>query len=165
MSPKSMLRNPLAVSTLDDFTKQVFQEVLDDPKFSSASSAKGVRRILLCTGKVYYDLVNERESKEIKDVAIVRVEQLYPWPAELLSKILARYPKSASLVWVQEEPRNMGAWSYIFGTWSGGLDLFQEKVGGRALSYVGREVGASPAIGSHKEHEKEQTALIQKAFL
>jgi 2-oxoglutarate dehydrogenase E1 component len=89
---------------------------------------------------------------------------MYPWPADRLAKILSRYPQSASLAWVQEEPRNMGAWSFVYNFWSGGLEEFKEKVGGRAIQYVGRDVGASPAVGSHKVHEKEQITLIQKAL-
>jgi 2-oxoglutarate dehydrogenase E1 component len=164
MSPKSMLRHPLAVSRLRDFSDVNFQEVLDDPAFASGGDAQNVKRVLLCSGKVYYDLITERANQKRSDVAVVRVEQLYPWPADNLAQILARYPKSASLVWVQEEPRNMGAWSFVFNVWSGGLDDFKEKVGGRVIQYVGREIGAAPAVGSHKVHEKEQHTLIQKAL-
>jgi 2-oxoglutarate dehydrogenase E1 component len=120
--------------------------------------------VVLCTGKVYYDLITERANQKRSDIAVVRIEQLYPWPAERLAKILARYPKTASLVWAQEEPRNMGAWSFVFNMWSGGLDDFNQKVGGRNLLYVGRDVAAAPAVGSHKVHEKEQSTLIQKAI-
>ncbi len=168
MSPKSMLRHPLAVSQLKDFTDVSFQEVLDDPAFALSDVAQSdysrVKRVLLCSGKIYYDLITERANQKRSDIAVVRIEQLYPWPAERLADILARYPKAASLVWVQEEPRNMGAWSFIFNLWSGGLDDFKEKVGARAIQYVGRDVGAAPAVGSHKVHEKEQITLIQKAL-
>ena len=164
MSPKSMLRNPMAVSRLKDFTETAFQEVLDDPAFGSDQDAKKVKRVLLCSGKVYYDLITERSNKKITDVAVIRVEQLYPWPAELLAEYVNRYSKTASVYWVQEEPKNMGAWSFVFSLWSGSLGLFQDKVGGRPLQYVGRDVGASPAVGSHKIHEKEQVTLIQKAL-
>ncbi len=164
MSPKSMLRHPLAISSLKDFTDTQFQEVLDDPSFSSTDDTKKVKRVLLCSGKVYYDLVTERAHQKDSETAVIRVEQMYPWPADRLAKILSRYPQSASLAWVQEEPRNMGAWSFVYNFWSGGLEEFKEKVGGRAIQYVGRDVGASPAVGSHKVHEKEQITLIQKAL-
>ncbi len=159
MSPKSLLRHPMAISNLKDFTDAQFEEVLDDTTVDPNS----VTKVLLCTGKVYYDLSAARAAKNVKNIAIVRVEQLYPWPAEKLAKILNRY-KKASLVWVQEEPRNMGAWSFVFNTWSGGYDFFQEKVGNRAIHYVGREICAAPAVGSHKIHETEQEALVQKAI-
>ncbi len=172
MSPKSMLRHPLAVSQLKEFTSGHFQEVLDDPAFvsekgdslESVQDVSQVKRVLLCSGKVYYDLIAERAIQKKSDIAVIRIEQLYPWPADRLAQVLARYPQSASLIWVQEEPRNMGAWNFIFSLWSGGLDDFRERVGGRAIQYVGREVGAAPAVGSHKVHEKEQHTLIQKAL-
>lgn len=160
MSPKSLLRNPLAVSTLDDLTKFDFQEVIDDTIVSGSL----VKKVLLCTGKIYYDLVHQRETSGRKDVAIVRVEQLYPWPQQKLADLLANYPK-ASCTWVQEEPRNMGAWSYVFNVWMGGFDTFMLKAGSRPIAYVGRDTGAAPAVGSLKVHEKEQKALLEKAFL
>jgi 2-oxoglutarate dehydrogenase E1 component len=159
MSPKSLLRNPLAVSTLDDFTKVNFQEVIDDTTVSAAS----VKKVLLCSGKVYYDLFHQRETSGRKDVAIIRIEQLYPWPKQRLAEILAKYPK-ATCTWVQEEPRNMGAWSYVFNIWMGGFDTFTTSVGSRVISYTGRDTGAAPAVGSLKVHEKEQKALLEKAF-
>lgn len=163
MSPKKLLRYPAAVSTLSDFSEGSFQEAIDDPAFASTKDAAAARRVILCSGKVYYDLIAEREEKKITGIAAVRVEQIYPWPAATLAKILARYPK-AEIIWAQEEPRNMGAWSFVFNTWSGGFELFQEKVGNRPIRYVGREVGAAPAVGSHKLHEAEQAELIQKAL-
>jgi 2-oxoglutarate dehydrogenase E1 component len=164
MSPKSLLRNPLAVSVLNEFTQKNFEEVLDDPQFESDKDAATVKKVILCSGKVYYDLLSERNLKKIGDIALIRVEQLYPWPGQKLSRILNRYKNASPLVWVQEEPRNMGAWSYIFNLWSGGFGLFQESVGNRPIQYVGRDFGASPAVGSHKVHEHEQEELIQKAL-
>ena len=163
MSPKSLLRHPLVVSTLDELSDGHFEEVLDDPSFATPAAKKSVKKVILCSGKVYYDLLAERTAHGVKDVALVRVEQLYPFPAEKISKILAQYGK-ASLLWTQEEPRNMGAWTYIFNTWMGGYDSFQEQVGNRAIAYVGREVCASPAVGSHSLHEVEQEALIKRAL-
>jgi 2-oxoglutarate dehydrogenase E1 component len=160
MSPKSLLRHPHAVSRLEDFTKGRFQEVLDDPAASPTA-----KKVLLCTGKVYYDLLAEREKqKREKDVALIRVEQLHPWPSDALAKCLSRYTGVKSFTWVQEEPRNMGAWPFVFGTWMGGLDEFAKQVGGRPVQYVGREIGAAPAVGSLKVHTKEQQHLVEKAF-
>ncbi len=164
MSPKSLLRHSQAVSKMADFTQAGFQEVIDDARLEEASVAKKAKRVLLCSGKLYYELVAEREAKSRTDVAVVRLEQLHPWPAARLEALLARYPAAKDLVWVQEEPRNMGAWSFVFNTWSGGLDDFRERAGSRAIRYVGREIGAASAVGSHKVHEEEQRAIVQKAF-
>jgi len=162
MSPKSMLRHPLAISELKDLSNINFQEVIDCPE--SNSRADKIRRVLLCSGKVYYDLVNERANRKLEDVAIVRIEQLYPWPAAKLAAILNRYGKARELVWVQEEPRNMGAWSHVFNHWMGGLDLFMSQVGDRPIRYAGRGVASSPAVGSPKVHEAELKALLAEAF-
>jgi 2-oxoglutarate dehydrogenase E1 component len=163
MSPKSLLRHPLAVSTLDEFSGAGFQEVLDDATVASDAIAQAVKNVLLCSGKVYYDLITEKTTKNLGETAVIRVEQLYPFPAQKIAAILGRY-KSAKLAWVQEEPRNMGAWTYIFGQWLGGYDRFADSVGGRGIDYVGREVGAAPAVGSAKLHEKEQKSIIERAF-
>lgn len=162
MSPKSLLRHPLAISSLKDFSERNFQEVLDD---LTVSNQGAIKRVLLCSGKVYYDLLAHKKASQREDVALIRIEQLYPWPEVLLSKILGRYPSSAELIWVQEEPQNMGAWSFVFSMWAGGLACFQEKVGGRSIRYIGRGIGAAPAVGSHKIHEIEQEGIIKKAFL
>ncbi len=164
MSPKSLLRHPAAVSSVEDFTQGSFEEVLDDPQFTSPSEVEKIKRILICSGKVYYDLMHERITKKITDVAILRLEQIYPWPAAKLAQILNRYKKNVPIFWVQEEPRNMGAWSFVFNTWAGGYDCFQEKVDNRPLQFIGREIGAAPAVGSHKIHEIEQENLIKKAL-
>jgi len=160
MSPKSLLRHPMAISLLSDFTQNQFQEVIDDTETQAADAT----RVLLCSGKIYYDLVNERNARKRKDVAIVRVEQLYPWPASQIKTVLGRYKNSKQVIWVQEEPRNMGAWSYVFNMWSGGYDTFATQVGAKPISYAGRDMGAAPAVGSPKIHEKEQKALLEKAF-
>ena len=112
MSPKSLLRHSSAVSKLAEFTDAGFQEVLDDSEMNAKGSS--IERVILCSGKVYYDLLAERISRKQAATAIVRVEQLYPWPAERVAAVLSRYKKCRRLVWVQEEPRNMGAWSYRF---------------------------------------------------
>jgi 2-oxoglutarate dehydrogenase E1 component len=164
MSPKSLLRHPQVVSSLDDLSQGSYEEVLDDPTLASDKDASGIKKVILCSGKVFYDLVTERDAKKINHIAIIRVEQLYPWPAGKLEKILARYPK-APVFWVQEEPRNMGAWTFISNIWNGGYSLFQERAGGRPIQYIGREIGAAPAVGSHKIHAVEQESIIHKAIL
>jgi 2-oxoglutarate dehydrogenase E1 component len=161
MSPKSLLRNPSAVSSLDEFTQAGFQEVIDDP----TAPAGKVKRVLICSGKVYYDLVAERATREkLQDVAIVRIEQLYPWPGPMLAKALARYTSAQEIVWVQEEPRNMGAWTYVHGQWMGGTGDFMKEAGGRAIKYAGRGMASAPAVGSPKVHEAETKAFLEQAF-
>lgn len=164
MSPKSLLRHPHAVSTLQEFTTGTFEEVLNDPEITTKTGGADVKKVLICSGKVYYELLANRAARKRSDVAILRLEQIYPWPAWKLSSLLNQYKNAKSVVWVQEEPRNMGAWSFVFNTWSGGYDRFEEKVGNRPIQYVGREICAAPAVGSAKVHEKEQKALIQRAF-
>lgn len=150
MSPKSLLRNPLAVSKLEDFTAGSFQEIVDDPQ-----APKKARRLVLCSGKVYYDLHSYRVANGIDDVALVRVEQLYPLHKDKLAQI-AKANAKAELVWCQEEPQNMGAWSFI------APEL--EEVFGRKARYVGREAAASPAVGALAVHKIELTAFLQDAF-
>lgn len=150
MSPKSMLRNPKAVSEMSEFvTGTSFQEVIED----TYADAKKVKKVLLCSGKIYWDLQARQEEGDRKDIAVVRVEQLHPFPKEKVEKIIAKYPK-AQTVWVQEEPENMGAWSFI-------LREFPE-IGISDL--VARKKSASPATGYSKVHAKEQNALVDKAF-
>jgi 2-oxoglutarate dehydrogenase E1 component len=110
-SPKSLLRHKRAVSTIEDFTKQGFQTVIDE--VDTNIRPENVKRVLFCSGKVYYDLVEARETHNITDIAIVRLEQLYPYPKEAMAQVLARYPNATSRVWVQEEPRNQGAWWFM----------------------------------------------------
>jgi 2-oxoglutarate dehydrogenase complex dehydrogenase (E1) component-like enzyme len=151
-TPKSLLRLKAAVSEVDDFTSGTFQPVLPDPSVDAA----GVKRVLLCTGKVYYDLIAEREKNGRTDVAIVRVEQLYPLPAEELKAELSRYP-GVEVVWVQEEPANQGAWPFM------ALSL-PEHLEGRPLLRASRKASASPAVGSHAVHEAQQHEVIATAF-
>jgi 2-oxoglutarate dehydrogenase E1 component len=167
MSPKSMLRNAHAVSTLDDLANGRFEEVIDDhtlpqPEHPS-TTVDDVKHVLISTGKVYYDLLAKRTELKRDDVALVRLEQIHPFPAWKLAQILNRYP-NAAFTWVQEEPRNMGAWGFVHGMWSGGLSDFSHLVGNRALRYAGRDIGASPAVGSAKLHEIELKAFLEKAF-
>jgi 2-oxoglutarate dehydrogenase E1 component len=153
-TPKSLLRLKAAVSSLEEFTEGTFQPVLPDP--TTGSATVDVRRVLLCAGKVYYDLAARREQDGRTDVAILRVEQLYPLPAESLRAELAKYPH-AELVWVQEEPANMGAWPFI------ALNL-PEHLDGRPLLRVSRRASASPAVGSLAVHEAQQHEVVAGAF-
>ncbi len=151
-TPKSLLRLKAAVSEIDDFTAGTFQPVLGDPH---ADPAK-VRRVLLCSGKVYYDLAAARREQEREDVAIVRVEQLYPLPVDELRAELGRFP-DAELVWVQEEPANQGGWPFM------ALNL-PERLEGRPLLRVARRASASPAVGSGSIHEAQQREVVASAF-
>ncbi|MBU6374963.1 MAG: 2-oxoglutarate dehydrogenase E1 component [Bdellovibrionales bacterium] len=156
MSPKSLLRHPMAISSLEEFTQGGFQEVMNDP--SAASSAAQVERVVLCSGKVYYDLLAEKQAKKHETTALVRVEQLYPWPEKQLESILKKYPNAKDFVWTQEEPKNMGAYWYV-------CQQEMKLWNGKPLRYAGRAWAASPAVGSPKVHEAEQKALIEETFL
>ena len=151
MTPKSLLRHPLATSTLEDFATGRFHPVLGE-----VDDLQGVRRVVLCSGKLYYELLQARREREISDVALVRVEMLYPYPDVLLAEVMASYP-GAEIVWCQEEPKNMGAWPTL------SHELFQQ-FGATAVQYVGRRAAASPATGSNKAHKAEQQAVIDGAL-
>ena len=154
MTPKSLLRHPKVVSTLDELASGSFQTVLDDAHVTDPAS---VTRILACTGKIYYELQAAHEARG-GPFAIVRFEQLYPFPQAEFAEILRRYPAAQHVVWVQEEPRNMGAWSSIRGR-------IQPMLGpNQAIGYAGRPRSASPAPGSPKVHQREQTHLIDASF-
>jgi 2-oxoglutarate decarboxylase len=158
-TPKSLLRAKAAVSPVSDFTDETFRPVLPDPGIAGESLDDGaVRRVLLCSGKVAYDLLAQREADGAADVAVVRVEQLYPLPAEQIRAALGRYPNANDVVWVQEEPMNMGAWQFM------AVNLPEELPEGRTLRRVSRRASASPAVGSAKVHETEQRQLIAEAF-
>ncbi|MBK9090574.1 MAG: multifunctional oxoglutarate decarboxylase/oxoglutarate dehydrogenase thiamine pyrophosphate-binding subunit/dihydrolipoyllysine-residue succinyltransferase subunit [Holophagales bacterium] len=161
MSPKSLLRHPKAVSTFDEIAGGSFQPVLDDAAFA-AGGADGVRRIVLASGKLVYELLAAREKAARPDVAIVRLEELYPFPGEALGRVLARYPQDATLVFAQEEPKNMGAWRFV-------REQFLEGAvpgagPGRPLNYAGRRFSASPAPGSHHIFAMEQEGLVADAL-
>ncbi len=151
MTPKSLLRLPAAMSPVAEFTTGHFSEVLDD----AAANPELVTRVLLCSGKVYYDLARKRDELKTMGVAIVRLEQLYPWPEEQLAAVFARYRRCREWVWVQEESQNMGGWSFA-----------EPRL--RAMrfpfEYVGRDASASPATGSHHVHQREQALLVAGAF-
>lgn len=153
MTPKSLLRSEQASSRTEDFTNGSFSEVLGSPAVGSASEMK---RVILCSGKVYYDLLNHRTAEKITNTAIVRIEQLYPLAEGKLREAIKPYPKKAKLVWCQEESQNKGAWTYMEPRlWA----LF-----GREIMYAGRNASASPAVGSLAVHQREQAQLIAEAF-
>ncbi|HEV7401408.1 MAG TPA: 2-oxoglutarate dehydrogenase E1 component [Chthoniobacteraceae bacterium] len=154
MTPKSLLRAAECVSTADDFTKERFHEIYPGP---APAKPKDVSRIILCTGKVYYDLLKYREEKGVTDAAIIRVEQLYPLHEKALLAAFAEYPKAKSFVWCQEESANMGAWSYL-------QPNLRRLLGDKKVAYAGRNASASPAVGSLGIHKQEQKVLIEEAF-
>lgn len=164
MSPKSLLRHPMAISKLEEFTNFDFGEVLDETDPAITASRSTVSRIVLCSGKIYYDLIQARAEKKRGDIAIIRVEQLYPWPEKALQAMLAQYPKAKEVVWTQEEPQNMGAWQYVFSLWMGGTANFGASVKLPMIRYAGRPLAAAPAVGSPKIHEKQQKTLIEETL-
>ncbi len=151
MTPKSLLRDKLAVSQLDELTKGHFQTVMDDDTVDPSR----VRRVLLCSGKVYYDLLKHRNEQGIDHVALIRLEQVSPWPADALKAVLDRYDQAEDWVWVQEESQNSGAWSFV--------EPRLAELSDRRFRYVGRDASASPATGSKKIHDLEQTQLVTEA--
>jgi 2-oxoglutarate dehydrogenase E1 component len=156
MSPKSLLRHPMAVSDLSEFeTGSGFQEVINDPEVTT-KSAKKVKRVLLCSGKIYYDLMEKKMEDKRDDVAIVRVEQLYPLPTDQLSKIFKQY-KNAEIKWVQEESENMGAWRYMQAKFL----VYYKHI---ELENISRRATASPATGFKKVHDEQQAEIVDKAF-
>jgi 2-oxoglutarate dehydrogenase E1 component len=155
MSPKSLLRHPQAVSPLDELASGRFHRVIKDP---ANPTPEKIDRVLLCSGKIYYDLIAHRQELGREDVAIVRVEQLYPFPRKALAAALEPYPAGTRVVWVQDEPENMGAWPFL-------RLRFGERLFGRhPLSGISREESASPATGSLSSHRLEQQELIDRAF-
>jgi 2-oxoglutarate dehydrogenase E1 component len=152
MSPKSLLRHPLCVSPVEELMSGGFREILDDPR----PPAKA-RRLVLCTGKVYYDLREQRETDGVNDAALVRIEQLYPFNENAMDAIQSRYGDIEQVIWAQEEPQNRGAWTFMFARL---LDRFPDV----PVRYVGREASASPATGSLRIHKEEQEEIVKRAL-
>jgi 2-oxoglutarate dehydrogenase E1 component len=148
-TPKSLLRHPLVVSTADEFAKGRFQETIDD----ATADKKKVKTLVFCTGKFYYDLLAEREANGRNDVALVRIEQLFPLPIEQLKQIIASYPNADDYVWAQEEPRNMGAYSYML------MNFTEVKLRLAALKAY-----SAPAAGSYARSKKRHAAAIAMVF-
>ena len=147
-SPKSLLRHPSVISPIKDFVKGSFQEVIDDPTVT----AKDVKKVILCSGKLYYDIAEVQQKKKLKDVAVVRLEQLHPFPEKQLNNVLKAY-KGAKLVYAQEEPANMGALSYL-----------QRVMPKTPFEIVSRKASASPATGYSKIHKADQDKLVLQAL-
>jgi 2-oxoglutarate dehydrogenase E1 component len=155
MTPKSFLRHPLAVSPLSEMATGAYQLVLAEV---DPIVAKAVERVVFCAGKVYYDLLEARREMKMDKVAILRLEQFYPFPEVAMRQALASYPGAKEVVWCQEEPRNQGAWTYLEPYLTGLLSKTQN------LRFAGRAASASPAVGYHAIHEKEQKELITQAL-
>jgi len=149
MSPKSLLRHPKVMSPVEEFTSGRFREVIQDPEVEASK----VKRVVLCSGKIYYDLTELREKEKVKDVAIVRVEQLHPLPKNQILEAVKKY-KKAEVVWVQEEPENMGYWTYMM------RSLYRDF----PMEVISRKSSASPATGYNKVHHQEQEAILHKAL-
>lgn len=152
MAPKSLLRHRDCISKVAEFTDGEFWSILDDSKITK----KKVKRVILCSGKVYYDLKAYRKANKVEDTALVRVEQFYPLNSELIKKIIGKYPKDSEIVWCQEEPQNMGGWNFMMPRLLKALEKIPR--------YAGRRSAASPAVGSLAKHKREQNKLVEDAF-
>ncbi|HEY6162086.1 MAG TPA: 2-oxoglutarate dehydrogenase E1 component [Bacteroidia bacterium] len=148
-TPKSLLRHPRCISKLDDLAKASFTEVYDD----ASADIKKINKIVFCSGKLYYDLLAEKENRKDVSTALIRIEQLYPFPKKQVKEVLLKYKGAKSFIWAQEEPENMGAWSYL-------LRTFKDV----PLKCIARPESASPAAGSKKMHEKQQKEILDRAF-
>jgi 2-oxoglutarate dehydrogenase E1 component len=153
MNPKSLLRLPSARSETARFTGDRFQQVLVD-----GNEGPAIQKLLVGSGRVIYDLLEERKKRTADEVLILRMEQFYPFPRNAIQQVLERLPADCDVRWVQDEPRNMGAWSYLRDREGGFLG------GGRRVQFIGRAWSASPASGSRSVHEAEQKDLIERAF-
>jgi 2-oxoglutarate dehydrogenase E1 component len=154
LTPKSLLRDPRVVSRLEDLAEEKFQRIIPDQN----TSGSGIRRVLLCSGKIFYDLNEARESLKRDDVAIIRVEQLYPLTREQLDAALSPYRDDTPVFWVQEEPENMGAWRHMH------MSFGDPLLGRFPFKLIARPTSATPATGSHASHEREQADILKQAF-
>lgn len=148
-TPKSLLRHPRCISSMEDLTKGGFKEIIDDV----SADATQISHVVLCSGKIYYELLERKEKDKANHIAIIRIEQLYPFPEKQYQQVISKYKNASDWTWVQEEPENMGAWSYLLRT-----------VKGITLKLISRPESASPATGSHHAHEREQATLIGMVF-
>jgi 2-oxoglutarate dehydrogenase E1 component len=155
MTPKSLLRLPAAASKLEELTNGGFQPVLDDAEIKDAAA---VKRVVFCSGKVHYDLNEARKKAAETRVAIVRVEQFYPYPQRRVQEVFGGYPNASQIVWAQEEPKNMGGWTFIESRLEQLLPQCERPI------YVGRAASASPATGSYAIHQLEQAQLVNEAL-
>lgn len=157
-TPKSLLRNKDATSPLSEFTKGGFQTVIPENNADVVKNAAKVKRVIACSGKVYYDLVKKREEMGSNDVAIIRVEQLYPFPHKAFGAELKRFGNATDIVWCQDEPQNQGAWFFVQ------HNIHENMLEGQKLGYAGRAASASPAVGYAHLHQDQQKNLIEAAF-
>ncbi|MFP4556759.1 MAG: 2-oxoglutarate dehydrogenase E1 component [Bacteroidales bacterium] len=148
-TPKSLLRHPKCISSIDDLSQNNFQEVIDDNNVDR----ENVLRVVFCSGKIYYDLLERKEHFEARDLALVRVEQFYPFPEKRINQIIKSYPKAIQWLWIQEEPQNMGAWNFI-----------RDRIKSIPIQVVSRLASGSPAVGLSKIHQQEQQEIIGKVF-
>jgi 2-oxoglutarate dehydrogenase E1 component len=156
MTPKSLLRLPAATSTIDDLVNGGFQPLIRDAEIKDNAA---VKRVVLCSGKLYYDLIEARKkSGDMQPCVLIRLEQFYPFPLQALQETLALYPNATQIVWAQEEPKNMGGWTFV--------EPRLEKLlpGCERAIYIGRAPSASPATGSYAIHQQEQASLVQLAL-
>jgi 2-oxoglutarate dehydrogenase E1 component len=156
MTPKSLLRNKDATSPLSEFTKSDFKTVI--PEQHADIVADKVKRVIACSGKVYYDLVRKREDRKAQDVVILRVEQLYPFPHKAFAAEMKRFPNATEVVWCQDEPQNQGAWFFVQHY------VHENMLEGQKLGYAGRPASASPAVGYSHLHQEQQKALLEQAY-
>jgi 2-oxoglutarate dehydrogenase E1 component len=156
LTPKSLLRNKEAVSSLQDLARGGFQTVVGET--DASIDGKAVKKVVLCTGKVYYDLLVARRERELKDVALLRIEQLYPFPHKSLEAELKKFPAATQVVWCQDEPQNQGAWFFVQHY------IHENMLEGQKLGYAGRPASASPAVGYSHLHQDQQKALLDQAF-
>ena len=155
MTPKGALRHPLAVSRIDDFSNSTFKHILDDERYINPNN---VRKLLICSGKIYYELMTDIIKKEIEDIAVIRIEQLYPFHNNLFTEIISKYKKAKEIAWVQEEPKNMGAYHYI-------KDIISELIPSKIkLKYIGRNSSPATATGSPRVHQEEQKAILKESL-
>ena len=155
MTPKSLLRHKLSTSHLEDLSDGGFRSVINDP---DGLDPKKVNRVVICSGKVFFDLLDARRKRKIENIALIRVEQLYPFPIAEFCDVLDSYAMAKDVVWCQEEPQNQGAWQYIWPT------LRDSKQNKQTLSYAGRPASASPAVGNYKIHIQQLQSLIDTAL-
>jgi len=155
MTPKSLLRHKDASSELAELARGEFQTVIGE---TQGIDPKKVKRLVLCSGKVYYDLLAARRERELDDVAVLRIEQLYPFPHKTLASELKQYPRATEIVWCQDEPANQGAWFYVQ------HHILENMADGQRLGYAGRPASASPAVGYYAKHNEQQKALLDAAF-
>jgi len=155
MTPKSLLRHRDSTSKLDDLISHPFQLIIDDTNMTDASQ---IKKVVFCSGKVYFDLLQEQTKKNLLRTAVVRIEQLYPFPSIELEKIITQYSNAHDIVWCQEEPKNQGAWMFI-------QSLIEDELkGNQKLRYAGRQASAAPAVGYLKKHTMQQRHLVEEAL-